>query len=144
MRAVFQVMFVVLVHIIVINALKIKVGKWEQDVIHQLFIVYLIPVILLYVTSRMSLARKKNKYNLLWICKSTIPSISFLVFLSNDKGSSGNRGNFVELKFDSGVIELGFFSFICLIIQISLIILLWILKFPKDFDLNGEEHNYIS
>lgn len=109
MRAVFQVMFVVLVHIIVINALKIKVGKWEQDVIHQLFIVYLIPVILLYVTSRMSLARKKNKYNLLWICKSTIPSISFLVFLSNDKGSSGNRGNFVELKFDSGVIELVFF-----------------------------------
>ncbi|MEK5236070.1 hypothetical protein NST99_10265 [Paenibacillus sp. FSL L8-0470] len=132
-RAISQVVFIVILHLFVIHIMDLKVGKWEEEGIRHIFIVYSVLIILLYVTCMMSLVTKKLKYNLIWFCISTIPSISILFFLNKIQGNNVTGSGFIDFKFDDGFVELMIlFPFSYLLIQLALVVALWIFKFPKN------------
>ncbi len=132
-RAISQVIFIVILHLFVIHIMDLKVGKWGEEGIRQILIVYSVLIILLYVTCMMSLVTRKFRYNLIWFCISTIPSISILFFLNKIQGNKAIGSGFIDFKFDDGFIELMIlFPLSYLLIQLVLVIALWILKFPKN------------
>lgn len=132
-RAISQVLFIVILHLFVIHIMDLKVGKWGGEGIRQIFIVYSVLIILLYVTCMMSLVTRKFRYNLIWLCISTIPSISILFFLNKIQENKATGSGFIDFKFDDGFVELMIlFPFSYFLIQLVLVIALWILKFPKN------------
>lgn len=132
-RAISQVVFIVILHLFVIHIMDLKVEKWEEEGIRQILIVYSVLIILLYVTCMMSLVTRKFRYNLIWFCISTIPSISILFFLNKIQGNNVTGSGFIDFKFDEGFVELMIlFPFSYLLIQLALVVALWIFKFPKN------------
>ncbi|UQZ35903.1 hypothetical protein C2I18_21610 [Paenibacillus sp. PK3_47] len=133
MQAILQVGFIVAIHIFFIFLLDLKKGIWEQETLKQAFLIYSVLAFLLYISCRMSLVTRKPSYNVLWFCVSTIPSTGFLFLLFKNTGDDAAEFGFVDMKFDSGVIELVvIFPFIFFIVQFLLIIALWVLKIPED------------
>lgn len=131
--AISQVVFIVILHLLVIHFMNLKIEEWEEEAVMQVFIVYSVLIILLYVTCMMSLVTRKIKYNLIWFFISTIPSISILFFLNKSNENEISGPGFIDFKFDNGFVELMFiFPFFYLLIQLVLVISLWILKFPKN------------
>lgn len=59
-KAVSQVVFILVILFFIISFMNIKVGKWEAEAIQQVLIVYSILTILLYITCVISLERKLN------------------------------------------------------------------------------------
>ncbi|AIQ40446.1 hypothetical protein MKZ24_27630 [Paenibacillus sp. FSL R7-0297] len=134
-RAVSQVFFIAVVHLFVIHFLNIKAEAWDEAAVRQAIIIYSVLFIILYVTCMMSLVTRRVRYNLLWFCVSTIPSVGFLFLLHKDKVSEPAEYGFIDLKFDSGLFELVMiFPFYYLVIQIILVVALWVLKFPKRYE----------
>ncbi|WP_152679906.1 hypothetical protein [Paenibacillus sp. IHB B 3415] len=134
-RALSQVFFIAMVHLFVIHFINIKAEAWDEETVRQAKIIYSVLIIILYVTCMMSLVTRRIRYNLLWFCASTIPSIGFLFLLHKDKANEPAEYGFIDLKFDSGLFELVMiFPFFYLVIQIILVIALWVLKFPKKYE----------
>lgn len=133
-RAILQVLSVVILHLLVIHFMDFKLAKWEEETIRRMFVVYSVLIVLLYVTCVISLLRKRVKYSLMWFFVSTVPSIVMLHYLENNKESNSAVPGITEFKFDDGIIEF-MFVFPCLyfLIQLILIIALWILKYPKNY-----------
>lgn len=132
-RAISQVVLVTVLHISVIFFLELRLQNWEKADIQQVVIVYSVLVIILYVTCVKSLVTGKKRYNLFWFLISTIPSISLLFLLHKNKVNDAPEYGFVYLKFDSDFFGLVLvFPFIYFVIQLTLLVALWILKYPKE------------
>ena len=104
-RAISQVLFIAVLHLLVIHFLNLKVGVWDEEATRQAFLVYSVLTLLLFVTCMMSLVTKKLRYNLTWFCISTIPSISLLILLNISKVNEPIENNFIDLNFESGFLN---------------------------------------
>lgn len=133
LRVIFLVGLVAIFHIVIIYFLNIRVE--ESTEIKKIFIVYSIPIILLYTTCKMSLRMNKYRCSLVWIVTSTLPSLIFLNFLNHLKENMNTVPGILDisyLKIDYDQIYLLFyFPSAFTIIQIMLMLGLWIMKITK-------------
>ncbi|OMF98874.1 hypothetical protein BK147_08590 [Paenibacillus sp. FSL R7-0337] len=133
-KAILQVIFIVFFHLFIIRFLNLKSEAWEEEAVRQAYIVSFVLILLLYATCMISLITKKIRYNLIWLCISTIPSVSLLILFYNSKEYEPTENNFIDLNFDSGFFELVIIiPFIYIVVQIVFIFVLWVINYLKRY-----------
>lgn len=128
--------FIVFLHLFVIRFrfLNLKSKAWEEEAVRQAYIVSFVLILLLYATCMISLITKKIRYNLIWLCISTIPSVSLLILFYNSKEYEPTENNFIDLNFDSGFFELVIIvPVIYIVVQIIFIFVLWVINYLKRY-----------
>lgn len=86
-KAILQVLIVIFLHFITIYFLKMKTGNWDEEIVKQMFIMYLAPIILMYMSCMMALKTEKLRYNIAWLVISILPSMRILFYLKELQGT---------------------------------------------------------
>ncbi|MNO52210.1 hypothetical protein D3C76_426260 [compost metagenome] len=134
MKAILQVLIVVLLHVLTICFLKLKTGNWGEEIIKQMFTMYSVPIILLYISCKMALKTKKLRYNMAWLVISTLPSMRVLFYLKEVQGKESNVPGFIEFS-DTAFEQIDLiyvFPVSYLGIQLILIVLMLIMILSKE------------
>ncbi|WP_313642104.1 hypothetical protein [Paenibacillus sp.] len=98
-KAILQVLIVIFLHFITIYFLKMKTGNWDEEIVKQMFIMYLAPIILMYMSCMMALKTEKLRYNIAWLVISILPSMRILFYLKEElKGREPEGSGFIEFS----------------------------------------------
>jgi hypothetical protein len=133
-KAILEVLIVVFLHVITIYFLKLKTGNWGEEIIKQMFTMYSVPIILLYISCKMALKTKKLRYNMAWLAISTLPSMRVLFYLKELQGKESKVPGFIEFS-DSAFEQIDIiyvFPVSYLGIQLILIVLMLIMILSKE------------